>query len=361
VAKTLVPVAIVAVIAALAAADTLRGRPPAPAAETTGEEAPRGGARGPASPERGVLAGTLYVATLGGCLLQALDLVRLDVAVEGPATKCTFSVSPDGARAVVAVGPVRGSLGRSRAIWLADLEDGIRLVRPLGVARSGAASWSPEGAHLAWCRDDGRTTVLALRSDVRRIITGCTPVFAADGSVLTRPDEPLAPALLRDGTVVLNRDDLAAGLPPGPPGPLDVVGYAARPDGMIAVVVVQFRSGREPAPVIELWRDRRFVRAVALPPLGSPAGRGRFGERVEFSPDGREILVAFPGSGVRFMLMDAASGAILLGPTSQHGVGWSPDAAWFAVSTAEEIVFYPRGRAAPAYVLPVGASALAWR
>jgi hypothetical protein len=361
VAKTLVPVAIVAVIAALAAADTLRGRPPAPAAATTSEEVPEEGARGPAPPERGVLSGTLYVATLGGCLLQAVDLARLEVAARGPATKCTFSASPDGARAAVSVGPVRGSLGRSRAIWLADLEDGIRLIRRLGVARRGAASWSTDGTRLAWCRDDGRTAVLTLRSGVRRTVAGCAPVFAADGSLLTRPDEPLAPLLLRDGAVLLNRDDLAGGFPPGPPGPLDVVGYAARRDGMLAVAVVQFRSGRQPASVLQFWRGSRFVRAVELPPLGSPAGRGRFGERVEFSPDGREVLIAFPGAGVRFTLMDAASGAILVAPSSQHGVTWSPDASWFALSTAEEVFLYPRGRAAPAYALRVGASAIAWR
>jgi hypothetical protein len=361
VAKTLVPVAIVAVIAALAAADTLRGRSSAPAGATTSDDAPMESARVPARPERGVLAGTLYVATLGGCLLEAIDLARFEVVGSGPATKCTLSVSPDGTRAVVAVGPVRGSLGRSRAIWLADLEDGIRLVRRLGVARRGAASWSPDGTRLAWCRDDGRTAVLTLRSGIRRTVVGCGPVFAADGSILTRPDEPLAPFVLQDGAVLLNRDDLARGFPPGPPGPLDVLGYAARRDGMLAVAVVQFRSGRQPAPVLQFWRGDRFVRAVALPPLGSPAGRGRFGERVEFSPDGREVLIAFPGFGVRFTVMDAASGAILVGPTSQHGVTWSPDATWFALSTAEEVLLYPRGRAAPAYALPVGASALAWR
>jgi hypothetical protein len=350
------------VFAALAAADAFRGDPSSPAVATASEEATgRAGASAPASPERGVLSGTLFLTTLGGCRLQAIDAATLELASEGRETKCSFSVSPEGARAVVPLGPVRGPLGRSRAIWLARLEGGMRLLRRLGLARTGAASWSPDGTRLAWCRDDGHTVVLVLAGGARKTVAGCGPTFAADGSVLTRPDEPLTPRLLREGDVLLGGEDLRRGFPPGPRGPLDVLGYDARPDGLLAVAVVRFSSGRQPTPVLQLWRGDRLLRAVELPQLGSPAGRGRFGERVEFSPDGREIVVAFPGSGVRFVLLEVASGRLLLPPESQHGVAWSPDGEWFALSTAEEILLYGRGRHDAAYALPIGASALAWR
>lgn len=355
--RTFVAVGIVAVIAVVAAGDALRGGlshsngPPTAATED-------GEAAGP-FPAVGTLPGTLYLTTLGECRLQAIDVARLARVVDGPETTCSFSLAPDGKRATIPLGPRRGPLGRSRALWLAELGERLHL-RRLAVARGGAATWSRDGTRVAWCRDEGDTVVLTLATAERRKVRGCAPKFAGD-AVLTRPDEPLTPLLLRDGKVLLDETDVARGFPPGPPAPLDVLGYDVREDGLLAVVVVQFRSGRQPTPVLELWLKGEFVRVVELPILGSPAGRGRFGERVEFSPDGREIVVAFPGAGVRFVLIDVASGAELLPATSQHGIAWSPDGVWFAVSTAEAILVYGSTRTAPAYVLPIGASALAWR
>lgn len=356
--RTFVAVGIVAVIAVVAAGDALRGElsswngaSPAEATEDAGAARP--------FPAAGTLPGSLYLTTLGECRLQAIDMARLETVVNGPETTCSFSLAPDGRRAIIPLGPRRGPLGRSRAIWLAEVGEEFRL-RRLAVARGGAATWSRDGARVAWCRDDGHTVALTLATAERRKVRGCAPKFAGD-TVLTRPDEPLTPLLLRDGEVLLDETDVARGFPPGRPAPLDVLGYDVREDGLLAVVVVQFPSGRQPTPVLELWLRGQLVRAIELPILGSPAGRGRFGERVEFSPDGREIVVAFPGAGVRFVLIDVTSGAELLPATSQHGIAWSPDGVWFAVSTAEAILIYGSTRTAPAYVLPIGASALAWR
>jgi hypothetical protein len=355
--RTFVAVGMVAVIAVVATGDALRRE----LSQANGRAAAVSGGTDAARlfPASGVLPGTLYLTTLGECRLQAIEMERLATSLDGPETTCSFSLAPDGRRAIIPFGPRRGPLGRSRAIGLAELGERSRL-RRLAVARGGAASWSRDGARVAWCRDDGQTVVLTLATGERRKLRGCAPKFAGD-SVLTRPDEPLTPVLLRDGQMLLDVTDVARGFPSGPPTPLDVLGYDAREDGLLAVVVVQFPSGRQPTPVLELWLGDELVRSFELPILGSPAGRGRFGERVEFSPDGRELLVAFPGAGVRFVLIDVASGAELLPATSQHGIAWSPDGAWFAVSTAEAIVIYGSARTAPAYVLPVGASALAWR
>ena len=61
------------------------------------------------------------------------------------------------------------------------------------------------------------------------------------------------------------------------------------------------------------------------------------------------------------LLVDIATGQIVLPPTSQHGFAWSPDGTWFALSTGDEIELFGPGRSEPKYVLPLGAASLAWR
>ena len=85
------------------------------------------------------------------------------------------------------------------------------------------------------------------------------------------------------------------------------------------------------------------------------------GEHLEFSPDGREVAVAFPGPGKQMVLVELPSLSIALEPTSQHGFAWSPDGDWFALSTGKEIQVLGRAREEPTYVLPIGAAAIAWR
>jgi hypothetical protein len=178
---------------------------------------------------------------------------------------------------------------------------------------------------------------------------------------LARPARLLTATLLRDGSVLLGEEELARPFPPGSEGPLDVVGYDLRPDGLLAVVTVRFEPGRLPRRLLQLWRGTRLDRVIPLPELNLPAGTGRLGDHVEFDPTGREVAVAFPGAGKEMILVDLRTDAVTMPPTSQHGFAWSPDGRWFALSTGREIRVFGPDRRDPVYVLPVGAAALAWR
>jgi len=344
----------VAVVAFAAALDALRRDPSSPAtwreaaAQLTDHRAPGAG----------TLSGTLVFSSLAGCRPQVMRLETLTLGSPGPSLDCGLWVSPRGDLAAVSLGSALGL--RGSRVALLGLAQRPELIRSLAVVR-GEPSWSADGERLAWCTPAGTTVVLVVETGGRGEVAGCHPRFAADGSVLTRPDSPLAPTLLRDGKILLGADELARGFPADGEGPLDVVGYDARPDGLLAVVAVRFESGRLPRRLLQLWRARRLEEVVPLPELGLPAGYGRLGERVEFGPTGREVAVAFAGRGRQMVVVDLRTRSLALEPTSQHGFAWSPDGRWLALSTGEEVRMLGPGRGDPAYVLPVGAAAIAWR
>jgi hypothetical protein len=348
---------LVSVVAAAALVDALR-RGPTPPLTTNALAAETPSLTGPHLPAPGLLHGTLHFVSLGRCRPQALELATLSLAAPGPRLGCDLSVSPRGDLAVARLGLAPRAPGHR--IGLVDLASPPSLVRTLGVAQ-GETSWSADGRRLAWCAPDGATVVLTLATGARDRVTGCHPVFASDGSVITRPDQPLTTTLLRDGDPLLTEPELARAFPTDGEGPIDIVGYASRADGLLAVVAVRFETGRRPRRVLELWRGPILEAALPLPELGLPAGSGRFGERVEFSPSGNEIAAAFPGRGVQVILIDLTGRRIVLDPTSQHGFAWSPDGAWFALSTGEEILVQGPARGETVYELPIGASAIAWR
>jgi hypothetical protein len=345
----------VAVLAVAAAYDALRGGPGSPTVVDSTEESALVGTELPA---QGELQGTLVFASQAGCRLRTLSLPTLTLEAAGPPLECGLWVPPRGSHAVVSLAPALGFRG-SRAALL-RLGDPPEVEEELGVVR-GEPSWSEDGRRLAWCTAAGGTVVLDLDTGTRERLAGCRPKVAPDGSVLARPARLLTATLLRDGNVLLGEKELARPFPPGSEGPLDVVGYDLRPDGLLAVVTVRFEPGRLPRRLLELWRGKRLDRAIPLPELNLPAGAGRLGDRVEFDPTGREIAVAFPGAGKEMILVDAGTGAVTLPPTSQHGFAWSPDGQWFALSTGEEIRVFGPDRRDPVYVLPVGAATLAWR
>jgi hypothetical protein len=356
VALTWTVLAAVAVIAAIAAADALR-RDSAPAASVQPlEESSR--LTGTKVPGPGMLPGTLVFTRLAGCRPQTLSLETLELGRPGPSLECGLWVSPRADLAVVSIAPALAL--RGSRVALLELGPRPRLLDSLGTVR-GEPSWSSDGERLAWCTAGGDTVVLATGTGRRSRVEGCRPRLVPDGSVLTRPASPIAPTLLRDGEVLLDADDLARGYPADSEGPLDLVGYDARPDGLLAVVTVRFESGRRPRRLLQLWRAGTLEEVVPLPELGLPAGYGRLGEHVEFAPTGPEVAVAFPGAGKPMVVVDLETRTLAVEPISQHGFAWSPDGTWFALSTGEEIRVLGPERNEPVYVLPVGATAIAWR
>lgn len=344
----------VAVIGLAAAYDALRGTGSTTVVDPTAEST----ITGAEVPAPGELDGTLVFASQAGCRPRALRLATLTLGASGPSLDCDLWVPPEGRHAAISLAPALGFRG-SRAALL-RLSDPPAVAEELGIVR-GEPSWSDDGRRLAWCTVASDTVVLDLDTGARSRLAGCRPEIAPDGSVLTRPARLLTSTLLRDGEVVLVEEQLARPFPPDSEGPLDVVGYDLRPDGLLAVVTVRFEPGRRPRRLLQLWRGDRLERAIPLPELGLPAGTGRLGDRVEFAPTGREVAVAFPGPGKPMIIVDLGTGGVTLEPTSQHGFAWSPDGRWFALSTGEEIRVLGPDRGDPVYVLPVGAAALAWR
>lgn len=345
----------VALVAVAAAMDALRRSPSSPVVAAA-DDADR--LEGRLVPQPGALSGTLVFTSLAGCRPQTLSLETLAMPPPGPSLDCGLWVSPRGDLAVVALAPALGL--RGSRVALLRLGGRPELLQSLGVMR-GEPSWSPDGRRLAWCTEAGDTVVLTVETGARAEVAGCHPRIAPDGSVLTRRALPLAPDLLRDGEPLLGEDQLAEAFPADAEGPLDLVGYDARADGLLAVVVVRFESGRRPRRMLELWGPSRLTATVQLPELSLPAGYGRLGERVEFGPTGQEVAVAFPGTGRQMIVVDLRTRMLALEPTSQHGFAWSPDGRWLALSTGEEIRVLGPERGDPVYVLPVGAAAIAWR
>jgi hypothetical protein len=344
----------VALIVAAAAWDTIRHDTSSSAARADDDLRLRGNAL----PQPGELPGTLVFAGQADCRTRVLSFETLTVGPTGPAARCGLWVPPRGDLAAVSLGAALGFQG-SR-ISLLSLSERPELVRELGVVR-GDPSWSKDGGRLAWCTTERDTVMLAVETGARRKVEGCRPKITPEGSVLTRPALDFTATLLRDGDVALDEEELSRAFPADSEGPLDLVGYDISADGLLAVVTVRFESGRRPRRLLQLWRGGELQQAILLPELTLPAGTGRLGERVEFDPTGREVAVAYRGAGKQMVLVNVERAEVVIEPTTQHGFAWSPDGDWLALSTGVEIWILGPERQEPAYVLPVGAAALAWR
>lgn len=353
--STWVVLVAVALIVALAAWDAVRG---GSSAARIDDGPPEPTLNGELVPPAGRLEGTMVFVTLAGCRPQELDLRTLTLRRAGPPLDCGLWVPPSGDLAAVSLAPALSLRGSRLA--LLELDDPPRLGEELGIAR-GEPAWSHDGRVVAWCTAAGDTVVLTPEAGDRAVVRGCRPSITPDGSVLTRSPSPLSSTLFRDGDALLRRADLLRAFPADSDGPLDLVGYDQRADGLLAVVAVRFESGRRPRRLLELWRDGRLEDAILLPELTLPAGIGRLGDRVTFNPAGDEVVVAYPGTGTEMAVVDLTSGEVVVEPSTQHGYAWSPDGTWLAVSTGKEIRLLGPDRADPEFVLPVGAAAIAWR
>ncbi len=338
-------------VAGVAAADALRAGSPPASVPSTPTSARGEALSGPLVPQPGLLAGSLTIVAAETCGLARLDLASV-VLHEIGATSCDLWAAPDGELALVSV----ARRGSRYELWLAELGDAPRLIRPLGPAR-GEPSWASDATRVAWCTPDGTTRVLALASGREQAVVGCMPRFAADESVLTRRDRSIGPGVLRDGRLVLDEEDLARGFATAI-GRIDVLGLAQDDDGLLAVAVA--RLGRSSAEaVVELWRDGGLVASHALP-LRVVPGIGAFGELLRFSPTGDELAVGFSRPAFGLMVLDLRSGRVVRDMTPTRGFAWSPDGRWLAAATRDEILIMGAVREEATYVLPLAASALAW-
>jgi hypothetical protein len=327
-------------------------------------------------PQPGALPGSLAYLD-GECRLQQLDFAALTTQ-EGPASRsCAYWLSPAGDLAVVTSGSDRG--GRVHRL------DADGTSAPLETFE-GEASWSPDGTRIAWC-SSSTTSVLSLRDGVIESVRGCRPAFAPSGDLLSVTEADGEEELLRNGDSMLGPHELRSGFPPAA-GPVTVLGYDERSDGLLAVAVA---SGFEPRPpldaesdsdlasagpfgavnarpdgayrrfVLQLWRGRELEQVVSLRGLAYPFVNLAFGELVRFSPRGDELAIGSSGVGVPVMLVDVETLEPRLRPTVQNGFSWSPDGAWFALADQLGIRVAGAVRDLATYVLPIQASSLAWR
>ena len=356
--RNVLAVGLVAAVGVAALVDTLRGgapveEPAGTATESLAQEAENTLA-GPDVPAPGALSGSLVVAEADGCQLRVVAFATASIGDPGPGSLCRVWVSPAGDLAVVATD--RGDRSDAREIVLVRLGNPSEVVESLGQAR-GEIAWEPNGDRLAWCAPDGTSIVFRVEGGTRERVEGCRARFASDGAVLTRPDRPLAAEILRNGERLLGPDEIADGFEQGSTGPVDVLDFAVASDGRLAVTATR-TAPLGTVVVLEVWQDG-LEAAFELPTRLGP-GNTRFGGFLLFSPAGSELAIGYsPGAG-ELTLVDLELGRLLIRSTPQRALGWSPDGAWLALATGNDVRIYGALKDEPSYVLPLAAASLGW-
>ncbi len=346
--------AVVALIAIVAAAVVIARRVSDPRIPSQSVAEPSGRLQGPKLPPTGGLAGTLvFTEADDGCRIRTLRLADLTLGPRGPKTDCKLWVSPTGRFAVAAI--AGGQSAFSAPLALVKLDGEPRILRRLGQA-AGVATWSPDGARVAWCGKGGLTVVLTLASGLRKHVRGCAPRFAPDGSLLTLPVQGHPRAVLKDGRVSLSRRDLArgVGVVPGRLG-VEVNAYDVSRAGLLAVAVWcdDSRPGRH-CP-LEFWRGTSLEHTLAIP-RPEP-------QIIGFSPDGLELVLSTNPYrlDLRLMLVNVRTLRVTRLQSRQRAFAWSPDGDWLILATDDSIDVYGSSRARPEFALPVNAATVAWR
>jgi hypothetical protein len=348
----------VGALVAVAVAAALRGGSGSPAAATE----PVGPAGGEpiadpglgTFPAAGALSGRLVVLDRETCRPYVVDLARLDVGPPGPPTACRGWFGADGRHAAV-------SLPGRRGTWLLDV-DAARVLGRLSESTE-AVAFSDDGSAIAQCLGNGRTTVVELADGDARLVDGCRPAFAPDGSVLTRSDARLPTSLLRDGAEVLGFAELEGALPATPDGAVSVIGYDEGRGGLLAVLVARF-PGRDqdqdyapsvqPKLTLTLWRGGTLESARRIGAVTTS-----FGSRLELSPSGSSVLVTSTEHGL-LVATDLRRAAAPELRVRQFGAAWSPDGAWLAIATTDRIEIRAAETLELAYELPLIVRALTW-
>jgi hypothetical protein len=89
--------------------------------------------------------------------------------------------------------------------------------------------------------------------------------------------------VLRNGREYLSEEEVDAAFPAQLEGvPFDIAYVATAPDGTVVLAVYKFPELGRVQAAIELWRDRRLLRAFLVPP-------GSFSGGVGFAEDGRLV------------------------------------------------------------------------
>jgi hypothetical protein len=206
-------------------------------------------------------------------------------------------------------------------------------------------------------------------SGARRDVAGCHPVYLADGSLVTRGSADGSLVILANGSVQLDREDIAAAFPPtvDAAGQPHVFGAAGAQDGSLLLAASWATSGGPRLARLGRWANGRLESAVPIPASYSSAV-GAHGLTIEVDARSTEAALVYPERLSRPMaerleaLVELRSGRVepRLEAASYIGVAWSPDGAWLALTTGREVEIYGLDRSAPTYVLPVRARAIAW-
>jgi len=329
----------VATVAAFAVLDAARRDPARESPAAGAEEATAPRISGPDVPPGGGLPGRIVFLAGPECRVRVLDLATLTLGPEGPATSCRLWASPRGDLVAFERASDEGP-----TVWLASTGSPPTRRNTLGPVASPPA-WGPDGDRLALCRPDGSTVVVALDGEELDRVDGCHPRFAPDGRVVTRPG--------------VTGESPTIGRP-------RVVGHEVGADGTLAIAMLRSESALRLYLTLELLIGGRRERVLTMPQYGPTAGF--YGLHVSIAPGGQEVAVTTPDllSPSRpddlVALLDLRSGRAVDGFTEQRfrGLDWSPDGAWLALSTGDEVLVYGPARADPVYVLPLKARALGW-
>jgi hypothetical protein len=300
-------------VAVAAVAETIVGRGGGEAPAAT----PESRVGGPDVPASGALAGSLLLATSPDCRRLELDLATLLLVERAGRSECKQApAGRAGSGLVVADRPGERGVYENGRVLLSE----ARLRSALEHAPSGHVH--PLGADR---RADGllAVTVSAAPRDIYDVLedAGIDPTNVDD---LDQASELLG----------LN-------------GPYGAFALSA--------------SGTLPRTELQLWRDGKLETTHPLRAAAYPFANRRFGELIEFSPDGSELLLGHVGPGSPALLLDVATLRTTMRPIVQYGFAWSPDGEFFALSTGTEIWISGALRSQASYVLPISAVVVGWR
>jgi hypothetical protein len=323
------------VLAAVAVADAVRGKPEVRATPTrqTTISVPLIPRNEPAS---SAMSGVLYYSDPeDDCSLHGLSLPDLGPAEAPQLRACLFSLSRDGRNGV-----------------------------------SGEAEWSPQGGGV-YARERGKLIELgSLETGEQLRIPGHAPAFKPDGTfTYVRGNEvvewttscpqgtklftlPGDSATARCRRAVLGERDLQRALLSADPGPLIPKDLAWLNDTRLVTVVgdATVSGYREHVAVF----DGRELQGASFSEFGE-------GLRIEASPRGGFFTAWYGHSLVAVRNQDAES--IFFPQVSRvRALTWSPDERWTAVATQKSVfLFRTNDSDAPVRRLPIEAVGLAWR